>query len=505
MKRPATATDLFEAQRMSGVQDLAPLAARMRPRTIEEFVGQEDIVGPDTLLRRAIEEGKVGSLILYGPPGIGKTTLADIVARKMDAQVDVVSAVTAGVKDLRAIIDAARDRLKFYPPSSGTTGLPARGGEAGARHSLGEGGLAPAGVAGRSSTTSLPLGLHRKRTVLIVDEIHRFHTGQQDVLLPHVENGTLTLIGITTENPYFEVVKALVSRSQVYQLSPLSEEHVRLILTRALTDVERGLGRQHLRLDPDAVAHLARMSGGDARIALNALELAATAKPAGAAMTLADIEEAIQARAFKYDATGDEHYDTISAFIKSMRGSDPDAALFWLHKMLAAGEDPEFIARRMIIFASEDVGNADPQALVVTTAAATALEWVGLPEAEYALSHAAIYLAASPKSDAVKRAMRAVKSDLHAHGQLRVPPHLKNAPIPEMKRHPSTGSGQAAPSVGYQDPHEGAGHVVEQQYLPDQLRDRFYYEPTGQGEEETIARRLEKLRRIVRKKRAKHA
>jgi len=443
MKRAASAADLFEAPLTSGVQEYAPLAARMRPRAIEEFVGQENIVGPDTLLRRALEEGKVGSLILYGPPGVGKTTLADIIARKMNAHVEVVSAVTAGVQDLRHIIDAARDRLKF----------------------------------------------HRKRTVLIVDEMHRFHKGQQDVLLPHVENGTLTLIGITTENPYFEVVKALVSRSQVYQLSPLSEEHIRTIVERAISDRERGFGSLRLNVASEAKQHLARMSGGDARIALNALELAATSKPAGAALTLSDIEEAIQARAFKYDATGDEHYETISAFIKSLRGSDPDAALFWLHKMFAAGEDPEFIVRRMIIFASEDIGNADPEALALATAAAVALQWVGLPEAEFTLSQAALFLATAPKSDAVKRAMGAVKRDLRDFGQLNVPPHLKNAPIPEMKM-------QGA-SVGYKDPHAAPGHVAEQQYLPDRLRDRTYYQPTEQGFEAELQRRLVAIRRLL--------
>lgn len=438
--------DLFDVQLEKALRTEAPLAARMRPQTLEEFVGQEEILGPQSLLRKAIESGKVGSLIFYGPPGSGKTTLAEIIARQMDAHVEPLSAVTAGTGDLRGIIDAAKSRRK----------------------------------------------LERRRTVVIVDEIHRFNKAQQDVLLPSVENGTITLIGVTTENPYFEVIKALVSRSQVYQLAPLSEEHIRLIVERAISDRERGFGSLRLKVASEAKQHLARMSGGDARIALNALELAAVTKRTGTTITLQDVEEAIQARAFKYDTTGDEHYDTISAFIKSMRGSDPDAALFWLHKMLAAGEDPEFIARRMIIFASEDVGNADPHALMVATSAAQALEWVGLPEAAFNLSQAALYLAASPKSDAVKKAMRAVKSDLDHYGQLRVPPHIRNAPIPEMKRHGA--------SVGYKDPHASPGHVVEQQYLPDRLKDRIYYDPTEEGFEKEVGKRVDAARKILKKK-----
>lgn len=450
MTRVPASQDLFDARLATIREREAPLAARVRPHALDRFVGQSAIVGPGTLLRRAIEDGKVGSLILFGPPGVGKTTLAEIIARSLNASVAWVSAVTAGVSDLRRIIEEARERRK----------------------------------------------LHEQRTVLVVDEIHRFTSAQQDVLLPHVEEGIVTLIGVTTENPYFEVVKALVSRAQVLQLVPLSEDEVGAIVDRALADTERGLGAQRLALDPAARAHLARRSGGDARIALNALELASAAKRDGETVTLADVEEALQRRALQYDQGGDAHYDTISAFIKSLRGSDPDAALVWLHTMLVAGEDPEFIARRMMIFASEDIGTADPQALLIATSAAATLEWVGLPEAEYALSHAALTLATAPKSDAVKRAMGAVKQDLKTVGRIAVPPHLKNAPIPEMRRHPSTGSGQAAPSVGYKDPHQGPEHVVEQQYLPDALQDRRYYEPTEQGREAELRKRVEHIRNI---------
>ncbi len=435
--------DLFEARLNTALEREAPLAARMRPRSIGDFVGQEEILGKNALLRKAIESGAVGSLILYGPPGSGKTTIAEIIARSSGGHFEPVSAVTSGAQDLKRVIAAASERRK---------------------------------MAGQ-------------RTVVVVDEIHRFNKAQQDILLPFVENGTITLIGVTTENPYFEVIKALVSRSQVYQLSALKQENIAEIARRALTDRERGLGAKKLKIKPEALEYLARMAGGDARSALNALELVAGAKKSGGTVGLKDVEEAIQERAFSYDDGGEEHYDTISAFIKSMRGSDPDAALFWLHKMLASGEDPEFIARRMLIFASEDIGNADPHALMVAVSAAQALEWVGLPEAAFSLSQAALYLSASPKSDAVKKAMRAVRTDLEKEGQQKVPGHLRNAPVPEMK---NFGNG-----VGYIDPHAAEGHVAAQQYLPDKLKDRVYYEPTEQGFEKEVKKRVDAARRLI--------
>jgi putative ATPase len=435
--------DLFEHSRREQIEREAPLAARMRPRTLEEFVGQEHIVGEGRLLRRAIEADRLfSSIILWGPPGTGKTTLAMIIAHRTQSHFDTISAVMAGVKDIRQLVKAARDRR----------------------------------------------GMYGQRTIVLVDEIHRFNKAQQDALLPHVEDGTIILIGATTENPYFEVIGPLVSRSRIFQLKPLSEDELLVVLKRALTDEERGYGKRKVRVDEEALAHLVRIAGGDARIALNALELAVESTPPdGQGFVHVDLkvaEDSIQRRALLYDKDGDAHYDTISAFIKSLRGSDPDAALYWLAKMIYAGEDPRFIVRRMIIFASEDVGLADPQALTVATSAAQALEWVGLPEAQYNLAEAAIYLATAPKSNTAGAYFKAL-ADVEQEGKVEVPDHLKDA----------TRDGRAlGHGKGYKYPHNYPGHHVRQQYLPDELQGRSYYEPGELGYEREIAKRLKRFR-----------
>jgi putative ATPase len=399
-------------------------------------VGQEHIVGPGKLLRRAIETDRLfSSIILWGPPGTGKTTLAMIIANTTKSYFAAISAVMAGVADIRRIIAEAKDRR----------------------------------------------GMYGQRTIVLVDEIHRFNKAQQDALLPHVEDGTIILIGSTTENPYFEVIAPLVSRSRIFQLRPLSEEDLMIILRRALADEERGYGRLKVEVDDEAMAHLVRVAGGDARIALNALELAIeTTEPEEGVIhiDLAIAEDSIQRRALVYDR--EAHYNTISAFIKSLRGSDPDAALYWLAKMIYAGEDPRFIVRRMIIFASEDVGNADPQALVVATSAANALEWVGLPEAQYNLAQAAIYLATAPKSNSTGAYFKAL-ADVEREGKVEVPDHLKDA----SRDGKALGHG-----AGYKYPHGYPDHYVPQQYLPDELAGRRYYEPSEQGYEKVIKERL---------------
>ncbi|MEX1998016.1 MAG: replication-associated recombination protein A [Candidatus Andersenbacteria bacterium] len=427
-------------QKVSTPQSYVPLAARMRPRSLGEYEGQEKVLGPGTPLRRAIEQGSAGSLILWGPPGIGKTTLAEIIALNMTATVERVSAVTAGVKDLKEIIGRAQAWRKI-----------------------------------------------NKRTVLIVDEIHRFNKLQQDVLLPHVEEGLITLLGATTENPYFEVIAALVSRAEVVRLEALKEQDIAAIVARALLEAHRGLGGQK-KLGQAAQATLLQIAGGDARRALNILERAALASDKKM-ITEQEVQGAAQQRVVQYDKAGDAHYDTISAFIKSMRGSDPDAALFYLFRMLAAGEDPKFIMRRMLIFASEDIGNADPHALMLASAAAATLEWVGLPEAEFALAHAATYLAAAPKSNSVTLAKEAAKVDVMRHGNAVPPDHLTLAPVAGLKKH---GKG-----VGYKYPHDYPGNIVAQQYRPTVIQDHLYYEPGEEGFEREVKRRVAQARALL--------
>ncbi len=437
-------TDLFD-HALEHDTASQPLAERMRPRTLDEFVGQEHILGRGKILRRAIEADRLfSSIILWGPPGCGKTTLARLIARHTRGHFVTLSAVLAGKADLRKIIAEARERRKY----------------------------------------------HRQRTVLFIDEVHRWNKAQQDALLPHVENGTITLIGATTENPYFEVIAALVSRSRVFQLHPLEPHHIRRILEAALTDPERGYGSRKVVLAPKALEFLTQAARGDARSALNALELAVESTPPDATgrivVSLEAAQEAIQQRAVLYDKDGDAHYDTISAFIKSVRGSDPDAALYWLAKMVEAGEDPRFILRRLLILAAEDIGLADPQALVVASAAAQAFEWVGLPEGVYHLAEATLYLATAPKSNSTKAYFAARDAVRQSANPDDVPRHLKD-PSRDAK---ATGHGR-----GYRYPHNAPGHFVRQQYLPDELQGARFYRPSDQGYEREIAERLARWRK----------
>lgn len=429
-------SDLFDHQ--PHLQETAPLAERLRPRNLDEFVGQEHILGPGRLLRRAIEADRLGSLILFGPPGSGKTTLARIIAGATAAVFIPVSAVTAGVKDLRRVIQEAADRRKF----------------------------------------------HHQRTIVFVDECHAFNKSQQDVLLPAVENGTLILIGATTANPYFEMNGALLSRSRIFQLSPLNQEQVRTILQRALEDRERGLGQMNLRVDDEALAHLADHANGDARTALNALELAVLSTSPGSngvrRITLEIAEDSIQRRAVRYDKTGDQHYDVVSAFIKSIRGSDPDAALYWYARMTQAGEDQRHIVRRLIVHASEDIGMADPLAMLMAHAAAHALEHVGMPEARIPIAQCIIHLATAPKSNSVVKAIDAAMRAVENVPALPVPPHLRDTSYPGAKKLGHT---------GYKYPHDYPDHWVAQQYLPDNLLDQRFYVPSDQGREKKLFRR----------------
>ena len=416
-------SDLFSDAASARLSNVAPLAMRLRPATLDEFIGQEQALGEGSALRLAIAEDRVGSMILYGPPGSGKTTLARIVANTTGAHFEELSAVSATVKDVREVLAAARERL-------GTSG---------------------------------------QRTILFLDEIHRFNKAQQDALLPAVEEGLVTLIGATTENPYFEVNSALLSRAQIYELEPLSDDELTIVV---------GRGAEALALDvsPDLVSLIARRAGGDGRNALNILELASeTARAEGVELNEDHVEDAARKRPLVYDKGGDAHYDFISAFIKSMRGSDPDASVYYLAAMLEGGEDPRFIARRMIVLASEDIGNADPRALLVAVAAAQAVEHVGLPEARLNLSQAAIYLARAPKSNASYVAIKDATADVHEHGHIRPPDELRDAHYYGAKK---LGRG-----AGYIYPHaDPRGFDVD--YLPEQLRGRKYYRPSGSGEEE---------------------
>ena len=434
--------DLFDYMKEQNLEQEAPLASRIRPSTLEEVVGQEHIIGKDKLLYRAIKADKLGSVIFYGPPGTGKTTLAKVIANTTSSRFRQINATVAGKKDMEEVVKEAQNYL----------------------------------------------GMYGKKTILFIDEIHRFNKGQQDYLLPFVEDGTLILIGATTENPYFEVNGALISRSIIFELKPLTKENIETLLDRAVTDKEKGMGSYNAVLEMDAREFLADISGGDARAALNALELGIlTTKRGEDGKIHIDLETAsqcIQKRVVRYDKTGDNHYDTISAFIKSMRGSDPDAAVFYLAKMLYAGEDIKFIARRIMICAAEDVGNADPQALVVAVAAAQAVERLGMPEAQIPLAQAVTYVASAPKSNAacmaVFDAMEAVKST-----KTTVPSHLQDAHY--------KGSKKMGHGVGYLYAHDYPNHYVEQQYMPSELLGKKFYHPTENGYEKNIQEYFRKI------------
>jgi len=434
------AKDMFEYQFEKQKEKEMPLAARMRPRTFDEFVGQEHLVGRKRVLRKAIEADKLPSIILWGPTGSGKTTLAYIIANTTNSHFSPVSAVSAGVNDLRRIIEEARERRRVY----------------------------------------------QQRTILFIDEIHRFNKAQQDAILPFVENGTITLIGATTENPSFEVISPLLSRCQVFPLKPLTESEILVIISRALMDSLRGLGRLNIELDEDALSHLITMSNNDARIALNALEMAALTTPPDAdgkrRVSLTTIEDAVRHRALKYDKAGEEHFDIISALHKSMRGSDPDASLYWLARMLEAGEDPLYIARRVVRFASEDIGMADPQALVVAMAAQQAVHFIGMPEGNLALAEAVVYMATAPKSNSLYQAYSRVQEDIKKGSVEPVPLHLRNPVTPLME---DMGYGK-----GYKYAHDYPEHFVEQQNLPDSIQGKRYYAPSDQGYEKQVIARL---------------
>lgn len=435
--------DLFDYMKETTLENESPLASRMRPTTLEEVVGQEHIIGKDKLLYRAIKADKLGSVIFYGPPGTGKTTLAKVIANTTSARFTQLNATTAGKKDMEEVVKEAQQHL----------------------------------------------GMYGKKTILFVDEIHRFNKGQQDYLLPFVEDGTLVLIGATTENPYFEVNGALLSRSIIFELKSLEKKDIRKLLDRAVTDPVKGLGSYHAEVSEEALDFLADLAGGDARAALNAIELGILTTERSADgkihVDLETAQECIQKRVVRYDKTGDQHYDTISAFIKSMRGSDPDAAVYYLAKMLYAGEDIKFISRRIMICAAEDVGMADPQALVVATAAAQAIERIGMPEAQIILSEAVTYVATAPKSNAACEAIFAAMASVKKK-KTSVPAHLQDAHY--------KGSAKLGHGVGYLYAHDYPEHYVKQQYLPDEIKDEVFYHPTDIGYEKQAGERLRRLR-----------
>ena len=436
--------DLFSYMRETNMEKESPLASRLRPRTLDEVVGQQHIIGKDKLLYRAIKADKLSSIIFYGPPGTGKTTLAKVIANTTSAEFVQLNATIAGKKDMEEVTAKAKDTY----------------------------------------------GMYGKRTILFIDEIHRFNKGQQDYLLPFVEDGTVILIGATTENPYFEVNGALISRSIIFELKPLSKDDVRTLIMRAVSDTERGMGAYNAQIEDDALEFLADISNGDARAALNAIELGVMtterAKDGKIHITLDVASECIQKRVIRYDKDGDNHYDTISAFIKSMRGSDPDAAVFYLAKMLYAGESVTFIARRMMICASEDVGNADPNALVVATSAAQAVERVGMPESSLILSQAAIYIACAPKSNACCNAISDAMEAVRNTKNVTIPVHLQDAHY--------KGSAKLGHGVGYMYAHDYPKHYVNQQYLPYELKDSVFYRPSDNGYEQKIIEHMKWLK-----------
>lgn len=432
-------TELFEQPNKDGY---VPLAEKMRPKNLDEILGQDHILGKDAPLRIAIETGAMPSIILWGPPGSGKTTIANVIAKTINADFYSLSAVLVGVKEVREIIDTAQKQRRM-------TG---------------------------------------KKTILFIDEIHRFNKAQQDAFLPHVENGTVILIGATTENPSFEVISPLLSRAKVYVLNPLKEEDLKIIIDRTLKDKERGLGKSKIKIDDEAKELIIQTSDGDARRAINTIEMTVTIAKglSSGKITKKVVESAIQKKALLYDKLGEEHYNIISAFIKSMRGGNPDAAVYWMARMLEAGEEPLFIARRMVIFASEDVGNADPQAIQVAVSAMQSFDFVGMPEGWIPLAQCATYLATAPKSKSAYRAYKRAKADVEEHGVLPVPMHIRNAPTSLME---DLGYGK-----GYKDPQMYEGNFVKQDYLPEKLKGKIYYEPTENGYEKHIADRLKQWR-----------